>query len=280
MIEIQNASFSYTEWEDEEDTQYASRVLHQITSSIKPNEFVALLGRNGSGKSSLTRLLNGIELPSEGSVQVEGRFTHVSQSIPLIRRAVQIVFQNPENQQVGMTVGEDIAFGLSNIGYPQHQIQERIAWAIDLVGLDADEDRPVTHLSGGEQQKLALASVLALSPMYLILDEATSMLDPVARKQFVRTLHEARKRQPFALIYITHHLEEVLEADRWILFRNGHLYLDGSPDQFLTNEALLSECGLELPYYHALALSLQGKGIPVSTSLGIEELRELLCRFN
>ncbi|WP_042162452.1 ATP-binding cassette domain-containing protein [Paenibacillus gorillae] len=279
MLDIRNASFSYTD-EDEEDTQHTSRVLHQVTASIEANEFVALLGRNGSGKSSFTRLLNGIEIPSEGTVQVEGKFTHHSPSLPLIRRAVQIVFQNPENQQVGMTVGEDIAFGLSNIGYPQQQMQERIAWAIDLVGLDADVDRPVTRLSGGEKQKLALAAVLALSPKYLILDEATSMLDPLARKQFVATLHEARKRHPFALIYITHHLEEVLEADRWVLFRNGRIHLDGPPAQFLNDEALLAECGLELPYYHALALALQAKGISVPASLGIEELRDLLCRFN
>ncbi|MNW55460.1 Energy-coupling factor transporter ATP-binding protein EcfA1 [compost metagenome] len=141
-------------------------------------------------------------------------------------------------------------------------------------------DRPVTRLSGGEQQKLALASVLALSPRYLILDEATSMLDPVARKQFVQTLHEARKKHPFALIYITHHLEEVLEADRWILFRNGHLYQEGLPEQFLSDNALLQECGLELPYLRSLGLTLRDRGIPVSTSLDIEELRELLCRFN
>ncbi|MNO24265.1 Energy-coupling factor transporter ATP-binding protein EcfA1 [compost metagenome] len=280
MIDIHNVSFSYVDWEDDMDSEHTSRVLHHVTTSIQPNEFVAFLGRNGSGKSSLTRLLNGIELPSEGTVQVEGQFTRDSQSIPTIRRAVQIVFQNPENQQVGLTVGEDIAFGLSNIGYPQERIQERIAWAIDIVGLDADVDRPVTQLSGGEQQKLALAAVLALSPHYLILDEATSMLDPVARKQFVKTLHEARKKHPFALIYITHHLEEVLDADRWILFRNGHLYLEGPPEHFLSDKILLQECGLELPYLHSLALALRNKGISVSGSLDVEELRELLCKFN
>jgi energy-coupling factor transport system ATP-binding protein len=280
MIDIQNATFYYNEPnEEDEDAAYKAALSH-VSLTIAPGEFVAFLGRNGSGKSSLSRLLNGIELPTEGSVTVEGHSTDERKSIPAIRRAVQIVFQNPENQQVGLTVGEDIAFGLSNIGWPQHDISNRIAWAINLVGLEADEERPVTNLSGGEKQKLALASVLALAPRYLILDEATSMLDPVARQQFVETLHEVRADYPFTLIYITHHLEEVSNADRWVLFRNGEVVTSGTPVELEQDTQLLQDCGLELPYYHTLAGLLRKSGLPVKATMDEQELRELLCRSN
>ncbi|WP_058304151.1 ATP-binding cassette domain-containing protein [Gorillibacterium timonense] len=280
MIKIQDVTFFYDETSEPSDNAGVKPALSHLTLDIMPGEFVAFLGRNGSGKSSLSRLLNGIELPTEGEVVVNGLATTEPHSISAVRRAVQIVFQNPENQQVGLTVGEDIAFGLSNIGYPQEKMADRITWAIQLVGLEADEERPVSHLSGGEKQKLALASVLALAPQYLILDEATSMLDPVARKQFVETLHEVRARFPFTLLYITHHLEEVMTADRWMLFREGSLVASGSPAKLERDESLLEECGLELPYYHALAERLRQHGIPVTSSLDEAELRGVLCRSN
>lgn len=282
MISIQNVTFYYNEPDDESesDNTGVQPALSDVSLDIQPGEFVALLGRNGSGKSSLSRLLNGIELPTRGTVTIEGRLTAHPQSVQTIRQAVQIVFQNPENQQVGLTVGEDIAFGLSNIGWPQQEIRSRIAWAIQLVGLEADEERPVTHLSGGEKQKLALASVLALAPRYLILDEATSMLDPVARRQFMETLHEVREQFPFTLIYITHHLEEVTSADRWVLFREGRIVRSGPPAELQRDTRLLNDCGLELPYYYQLAELLRDSGIPVPAVLGEPELRELLCRLH
>ncbi|PWC16334.1 ATP-binding cassette domain-containing protein [Brenneria corticis] len=268
MIAVHNVTFCYH--------GAASPALSQVSLEIRPGEFIALLGRNGCGKSSLARLLNGIELPSQGQVVVDGRSTADNDAIPAIRRAVQIVFQNPENQQVGITVGEDIAFGLSNIGWPQRDIARRVAWAIQLTGLDAEQQRPVAQLSGGEKQKLALAAVLALAPRYLILDEATSMLDPAARRQFVATLHEVRKHTPFALIYITHHLDEVLDADRWILFNQGRQLADAPPAELQTQLELLHNCGLELPYYHHLAALLRQRGIPVSLTLNPQELMALL----
>jgi energy-coupling factor transport system ATP-binding protein len=270
MISIRDVSFSYFGGETD---RWA---LRNINLDVKPDEFIAFLGPNGSGKSSLAKMLNGIEWPTEGSIIVDELSTTDPADIPSVRRLVQIVFQNPENQQVGVTIGEDIAFGLSNIGWPHHDMQNRIQWALELVHLNAEEDRLVSQLSGGEKQKLALASVLALSPRYLILDESTSMLDPIARKQFVHTLHAARKAHPFAIIYITHHLEEVLLADRIVLFQEGLIRQIGKPDDILTDEDLLASCGLELPYERSLALSLRKAGIPVTISSSIEELREWL----
>lgn len=276
MITLRDVTFSYEDLHDVNHDNMQKPALSQISLDIYPGEFVALLGRNGSGKSSLTRLLNGIELPSQGHVTVDGVATTDRHALQDIRRAVQIVFQNPENQQVGVTVGEDIAFGLSNIGYPQPDIVRRVAWAIQLVGLDADEERPVSQLSGGEKQKLALAAILALSPRYLILDESTSMLDPVARRQFVTTLLEIRAHTPFTLIYITHHVDEVMSADRWMLFHQGRLRAIAPPEELQTQLALLQECGVELPYYAHLAALLRQRGLSVSSSPTPTELMELL----
>ncbi|MBY9078102.1 ATP-binding cassette domain-containing protein [Paenibacillus sp. HN-1] len=279
MIQIHGVSFDYHDV-NEEDNAGRKPALSNVTLDIVSGEFVALLGRNGSGKSSLTRLLNGIEAPYKGEVLVDGLSTDDQAAIPAIRRLVQIVFQNPENQQVGLTVGEDIAFGLSNIGWPHEEMSDRISWAIHLVGLNAPEDRPVSDLSGGEKQKLALAAVLALAPSYLILDEATSMLDPAARRQFVATLHEVRREHPFTLIYITHHLEEVMDADRWVIFREGEIAASGTPDELATDPERLSDCGLELPYTRQLSEWLRLKGVPASSAPDIQELRRLLCESN
>lgn len=279
MIHIQNVTFDY-HTATEEDNAGAQPALSNVSLTIASGEFIALLGRNGSGKSSLARLLNGIEFPGKGEITVGSLSTAVPASLPEIRRLVQIVFQNPENQQVGLTVGEDIAFGLSNIGWPHADMANRIDWAIRTAGLDAPEDRPVSDLSGGQKQKLALAAVLALAPSCLILDEATSMLDPAARQQFVTTLHEVRRLHPFTLIYITHHIEEVMDADRWAIFREGRLTAEGRPQELIRDARLLQESGLELPYYVELGLRLQEQGIQLSAALGLDEIRRLLCASN
>lgn len=270
MISLRDVSFAY------EAAEPGTFALRHVNLEIRNHEFLALLGPNGSGKSSLSRLLNGIEIPAEGTVEVDGLATTDSKTLGEIRRKVQIVFQNPENQQVGISVGEDIAFGLSNIGCPQPEMSGRIRHSLALAGLDVEYDRLVKELSGGEKQKLALAAVLALAPDYLILDEATSMLDPMARKQFVASLYEARRLQPFTLIYITHHLEEVLMADRLVLFKEGAVTAEGSPANILANEPLLAECGLELPFLPALALRLQQRGLPVPFEMRLQDVEGLL----
>ena len=271
MITVDNVSYRYPGVEDD---RWA---LRQVSLTIAPNEFVAFLGPNGSGKSTLTRLLNGIALPDEGIVKVDGITTDDARALSQIRRQVQVVFQNPESQQVGITLAEDIAFGLSNIQCPHEEMQERIHWALRQVGLHHDPDRLVSELSGGEKQKLALASVLVLSPQYLVLDEATSMLDPMSRKQFLEALHEVRSRMPFALIYITHHLEEVLEADRFVLFAEGAVMADGKPTDLLAEPGLLAACGLEIPYVPALAHELRNLGLSVPALPTIDSVVNAIC---
>jgi energy-coupling factor transport system ATP-binding protein len=272
MIRIENVSFSYPSFDI--DARFA---LRHIDLEIRENEFIAFLGPNGSGKSSLSKLLNGIEQPLEGSVTVDGLSAADEASIRAVRKKVQIVFQNPENQQVGVTVGEDIAFGLSNMGWPRESMPSRIRWALLTVGLDVDEDRLVTQLSGGEKQKLALAAVLAIDPEYLILDEATSMLDPAGRKQFLSSLAEARKAKPFSVVYVTHHMEEVMAADRWVLFSEGTVQAEGKPDELWRQQGLLEACGLELPYLHRLSLEIEKRGVSLGGTVELDVWRKKLC---
>ncbi|BBH22337.1 energy-coupling factor transporter ATP-binding protein EcfA [Paenibacillus baekrokdamisoli] len=275
MIRIHDVFFSYSDFED--DPRWA---LQNVSLDIQENEFVAFLGPNGSGKSSLSRLLNGIELPQQGSIAVDELSTEDQASIPSIRRKVQMVFQNPENQQVGFTVGEDIAFGLSNFSWPRESMPSRIQWALQTAGLNVDVDRLVSQLSGGEKQKLALAAVLAIGPEYLILDEATSMLDPSARKQFVTSLAEARRLRPFSLIYVTHHMEEVMAADRWVLFSEGRVRAIGTPEELWRKPELLQSCGLELPYLNRLALMLEQDGVHTGDmdAANLDEWGRKLCK--
>ncbi|SHF39343.1 energy-coupling factor transport system ATP-binding protein [Seinonella peptonophila] len=270
MIELDNVSYRYLGGDSQ------TWALHDINLQLASTQFVAFLGQNGSGKSTLSRLLNGLELPSNGSVSIDGLSTDQSDQLTQIRRSVQVVFQNPDTQQVGLTLAEDIAFGLSNIGYPQSKMMNRVKWALGLVGLQHASDYFVHELSGGEKQKLALAAVLALSPTYLVLDEATSMLDPMARREFLHMLHQIRHKQPFALLYITHHLDEVLHADRWIFLHHGKIVADGHPNDLLQNEDLFIRCGLEIPYRIRLIHQLHKQGMDIPWATSIDQLVEWL----
>ncbi|MFX3617913.1 MAG: ATP-binding cassette domain-containing protein [Sporolactobacillus sp.] len=255
-LKVNNVSYSYPGSNND--------ALRNVSLEIHENEFVAFLGPNGSGKSTLSRFLNGIERPDHGEVIVDGLKTSNEICLPSIREKVQIVFQNPENQQVGITIFEDIAFGLANIGFPTNQMEERIHSVLKLVNLNETPDRLVTTLSGGEKQKLALASVLALRPNYLILDESTSMLDPYSSKYFLAALKQARNELSFAVIYITHHLEEIEEADRVFLFNNGSLLKSCVLEELYEETHLLKECKLRMPYFRHLNLLIKRQGIDLA----------------
>ncbi|TGA96135.1 ATP-binding cassette domain-containing protein [Sporolactobacillus shoreae] len=255
MIKVNHVSFSYP--------GSNRNALKDVSLTIHENEFVALLGPNGSGKSTLSMFLNGIEIPDQGEVLVDGIKTSDEMHLPAIRRKVQIVFQNPENQQVGITVFEDIAFGLSNIGFPTDQMEEKVHLVLNLVNLNVPLDREVANLSGGEKQKLALASVLALEPEYLILDESTSMLDPFSARYFLTALKQARRKLSFALIYITHHLQEIEEADRVFLFNDGSLLKGCTLEELYQDSTSLEICKLKMPYFRHLGLLIKEQGVDV-----------------
>jgi len=253
MIRVSQARFSYP--------GASGYALSGVDLTVDDGGYVALLGANGSGKSTLARLLNGLEVPDEGSVEVDGLDTAGPANRPLVRRRLQVVFQNPENQAVGLTVGEDLSFGLANFGVPREVFQPRIQAALDAVCWSVSLDRPVHRLSGGEKQKLALASVLVLEPRHLVLDEPTAFLDPRSRREFLDSLHGARQERGFSLVHITHRLTEVWDADQWVVFHQGRSEGQRTPDEWLRDRDFLESRGLELPYAARLQSALERRGL-------------------
>ncbi|MDN5344192.1 MAG: energy-coupling factor transport system ATP-binding protein [Clostridia bacterium] len=272
MIEVQGVTFVYP--------GANLPALAGVSLTIKPGEFVAITGPNGSGKSTLARLLNGLLRPRAGRVLVDGLDSRDEQSLVEIRRRVGMVFQDPDNQLVAATVADDVAFGLENLGLPPAVIRERVAAALAAVGLSGLETRPPHRLSGGQKQRLALAGVLAMAPRYLVLDEATAMLDPVAREEVFRQVLDLRQAKGLAVILITHYMEEAVLADRMLVLQAGRLVLSGPPAEVMLQEDKLATAGLKLPDIMALGKILRQAGLKIPANcITVEELARALWKL-
>jgi energy-coupling factor transport system ATP-binding protein len=226
--------------------------LSEISFGLRPGEYVGVVGPNGGGKSTLVRLLNGLLRPDSGSVRVLG---HDPATEPFeVRKHLGVLFQNPENGLVAPFVEDDVAFGLENLGVPREEMRERVAQAIRAVGLEGYERREPHTLSGGEKQRVALAGLLAVEPEILVLDEPTSMLDAAGRREVLEHLEVLRSRK--TVLHVTHHLEELLNADRVLVLNGGELVADESPERLLADPDLLRDNRLILPVVPRLALAL------------------------
>lgn len=254
--------------------------LHDVSLSIRAGEWVAVLGANGSGKSTLAKHLNALLLPDRGQVTVEGMDTADNRHLYDIRRLVGMVFQNPDNQLVATTIEEDVAFGPENLGLPPEQIQQRITEALKAVGLEQMGMRPPHSLSGGQKQRLAVAGVLALGPKYLVLDEATAMLDPAGRQEVMNTVRHLHNTMGMTVISITHSMDEALHANRIIIMSQGRILIEGSPESVFQQESLLAGADLEVPVIAKIAQQLREKGVLLEQNvLTLEELVSALCRL-
>lgn len=268
MIQLQNVSAGY----HLPDGTFTKAVC-DVTLQIADGEFVAIMGRNGSGKTTLARLMNGLVLPAAGNVVVDQySITPESQeNVPDIRRRVGMVFQNPENQIVSTTVEREIAFGLENLGLPREEMRRRVAQSLRRFDLSHYRDTPPHRLSGGEMQRLAIASVLAMAPRHLILDEATSLLDIWQRRKLmdhIRALHAGGENHTApTILFITQFPEEALFADRLLILHQGALLLDGPPQEIFLREHDLHEAGLQPPVEFLAFLKLHQSKFPV-TSVG------------
>ena len=218
LIDVREASYTY-----DADSEDALPAVRNLRFQVLEGEHLAILGRNGSGKSTLARLLNALLLPQTGRILVLGMDTQEEESIWEIRRNLGMVFQNPDNQIVGTTVEEDVAFGPENLGMPREEMLQVVPQSLRKVGLDGFEKRQPSELSGGQKQKLAVAGILAMAPKCIILDEATSMLDPRSRRELLRLVSELQKTQGLTLINVTHHMDEVLQADRVLEIGRAHV---------------------------------------------------------
>ena len=273
MISIKNLSFKY-DYEDEN----AIQILKDINLEIKEGEFVALLGHNGSGKSTLAKLINGLLLPGQGDVLVDGMNTKSEEEIWDIRRTAGMVFQNPDNQLVATIVEDEVAFGPENMGVEPSEIRRRVDRALEDVGM-ADYKKNAPHLlSGGQKQRVAIAGILAMSPKYIILDEPTAMLDPSGRREVMDTLIKLNKEEGKTIILITHYMEEAAISDRVVVMEDGSMVLSGTPREVFSQVDKIKRLGLDVPQVTELAYELKKDGLEISTEvLNIEEMVKEIC---
>ncbi|EAE6517209.1 energy-coupling factor ABC transporter ATP-binding protein [Listeria monocytogenes] len=261
-----------------EDTEkYA---VKDVSISAQKGEWVALVGHNGSGKSTIAKLLNGLLFPEDGLIKI-GHFVLSEKNIWDIRRQVGIVFQNPDNQFVGATVQDDVAFGLENHGVPHDTMVERVESALNEVGMQSYALHEPARLSGGQKQRVAIAGVLALQPDVIILDEATSMLDPRGRAEVMETIRIMREQEDITVISITHDLDEVLFADRVIVMNNGEVHSEGTPQEIFEQADAMREIGLGVPFIIELQEKLVAGGFETgSTVLSEGALLDQLWKLN
>ncbi|MBA4537044.1 energy-coupling factor ABC transporter ATP-binding protein [Bacillus aquiflavi] len=262
LVSIQNVSFQY-------DTEQGF-ALKDVSLEVFEGEWLAIVGHNGSGKSTLAKLLNGLHFPQAGKIVVcDMELTEVS--VWEIRKKIGMVFQNPDNQFVGTTVQDDVAFGLENGGVPREIMIERVHTALEKVKMDQFLNQEPHHLSGGQKQRVAIAGVLALRPAIIILDEATSMLDPRGREEVLNTVRELKNNSEITVISITHDLEEAAKADRIIVMNKGQVYREGSPEEIFQMDEELVELGLDIPFPVKLSKALQREGLFMSKHFLNEE---------
>lgn len=261
-----------------EDTEkYA---VKDVSISAQKGEWVALVGHNGSGKSTIAKLLNGLLFPEDGLIKI-GHFVLSEKNIWEIRRQVGMVFQNPDNQFVGATVQDDVAFGLENHGVPHDTMAERVESALNEVGMQSYALHEPARLSGGQKQRVAIAGVLALQPDVIILDEATSMLDPRGRAEVMETIRIMREQEDITVISITHDLDEVLFADRVIMMNKGEIHSEGTPKEIFQQADAMREIGLGVPFIIELQEKLVAGGFETgSTVLSEGALLDQLWKLN
>ncbi|WP_077623990.1 energy-coupling factor ABC transporter ATP-binding protein [Sediminibacillus massiliensis] len=268
LIEFRNVSFRYGEnqpW-----------VLENVSFQIASDEWVAIIGHNGSGKSTIAKLMNGLLFAQEGEILVDGLPVNEN-TIWEVRKKVGMVFQNPDNQFVGTTVRDDVAFGLENRGVQREEMLKRMEESLNAVGMKEYALHEPHRLSGGQKQRVAIASVMAISPDVIILDEATAMLDPKGRQEIMKTVQSVKKQKNLALVTITHDLNEVVQAERVIVMNQGKLLFEASPRDVFKRKAELREIGLDTPFTAKMAEELNKRGVVLTGEpINHEELLEEL----
>lgn len=280
FIKAENLCYAYEE--DEGTPQTA--VLRGISLEIKKGEYVAILGHNGSGKSTFAKLLNMILVPDSGRLWVAGHELTAEdfdeEDLLRVRRKIGMVFQNPDNQLVATVVEEDVAFGPENLGVPSKEIRERVDRALETVGMTEYARHSPDRLSGGQKQRVAIAGIIAMMPECMVLDEATAMLDPVGRQEVMDTVDRLRAEKGITVLNITHHMNEAVRADRVIVINDGKIYMDGTPDEVFARSKELEAVGLEVPQCTALIDALRAKGVKLEgKSTTPEACAELLAKL-
>lgn len=281
IIKTSKLIFDYIRKDEEENIEEIKRAIDGVSLDLEKGQFIAILGHNGSGKSTFAKQLNAILLPTEGTVWIQDLDTSREENLWEVRKKTGMVFQNPDNQIIGNIVEEDVGFGPENLGVPTDEIWKRVDESLKSVGMAAYRLKSPNRLSGGQKQRVAIAGVMAMRPQCIVLDEPTAMLDPNGRKEVVKTVHELNRKEGITVLLITHYMEEVTGADRVIVMDEGKVVMDGTPREIFSQVEKLKSYRLDVPQVTELAYELKQKGLDLPDGiLTLDELMEnLLPRF-
>ena len=281
LIETKGLSFEYIRRDEEGNVEGITRAVDKVSLDVNQGEFIAVLGHNGSGKSTFAKHLNAILYPTEGSVWVDGLDTSVEANMWSVRQTAGMVFQNPDNQIIGQVVEEDVGFGPENLGVETNEIWQRVEESLKAVGMWEYRKHSPNKLSGGQKQRVSIAGVIAMHPKCIILDEPTAMLDPAGRREVIRAARALNDVEKITVILITHYMEEVIYADRVFVMDKGRLAMEGTPREVFSRVEELQKLRLDVPKVTLLAHELRKKGLPISKGiLTIDELSDELLELS
>lgn len=281
IVQAKDLTFEYIRRDEEGNVEGITTAVDNVNIDIKAGDFVAVLGHNGSGKSTFAKHLNALVMPTEGTVYVDGMDTKDADNTLKVRQTAGMVFQNPDNQIVGTLVDEEVGFGPENIGVPTEEIWERVEKSLKAVGMYKFRNASPNKLSGGQKQRVAIAGIVAMKPKCIVLDEPTAMLDPLGRKEVIHVLHELNKKEGVTIILITHYMEEVIDADHVFVMDNGKVVMEGTPRQIFSQVDKLKKLRLDVPQVTELAYELKKEGLPVKDGIiRNEELVEEIKRLD
>lgn len=279
MVQTEKLIFEYEKRDEEGNVTGTYRAIDEIDIDVKEGQFIAVLGHNGSGKSTLAKHINAILVPTGGTMWVNGKNTKEPDELWNVRQSAGMVFQNPDNQIIGTVVEEDVGFGPENLGIPTDEIWQRVEESLRSVGMIEYRHHSPNKLSGGQKQRVAIAGVVAMEPKCIVLDEPTAMLDPVGRKEVLKTVQKLRRDKNVTVILITHYMEEVIDADKIYVMDHGHVVMEGTPREIFARVEELKKYRLDVPQVTILADMLRKRGLNIPEGiLRREELVEALCQ--
>ena len=274
IIKAVKLAFDYLKYDEDGNVQETQRAVDGVDIDIKEGQFVAILGHNGSGKSTFAKHINALLLPSDGTIWIDGINTSEEPELWKVRQKAGMVFQNPDNQIIGTVVEEDVGFGPENM-----DIWKRVNESLEKTGMTAYRHHSPNKLSGGQKQRVAIAGVMAMRPKCIVLDEPTAMLDPNGRKEVLAAVHQLNKQENVTVVLITHYMEEVIDADHVIVMDGGHVVMEGTPREIFSQVETLKKYRLDVPQVTLLAHELKQSGVDIPDGiLTTEELVNALCQ--
>ena len=277
MIKVDNLSFEYIRRDEDGNVESINKAINHVNLQVAKGDFIAILGANGSGKSTLAKHINALLYPTEGIVWVNGMNTAEDKNLWDIRQTAGMVFQNPDNQIIATVVEEDVGFGPENLGIPTEEIWKRVDKSLEAVGMLEFRHSSPNKLSGGQKQRVAIAGIMAMKPECIVLDEPTAMLDPSGRKEVIATVRELNQKENVTVILITHHMDEVIYADKVFVMEQGRVVMEGTPKEIFSHVEQIKGYRLDVPQVTELAYELQKEGMALPD--GILTVDELVKAF-